>query len=324
MKKYKIGYSNSEEKSSNDELSYTYKYNNYKGKKIRLPEFKFPTPKAKKVESKISKGIEGKWKGMIFLRNSTLAETNFNPFNPNTDYDLLFKKINFNAKNLQFDGINYFTPNILRKWELFDNKSVIAYEDLWTCDIELDIIIRKEEGYDIIAKRFVKKIQIQLYHANYEYNHRVLDHMLPIREEKQILINENMEDLEITDHDSREGGAYLSVEGEFLNLEQKGPKEREIFGSTNANCWIDYKNSRVNYTLQQLSNNRLICHGSFFEDAIINWDTFSFEKNTSSCEPFNLIMEREKVEANTHINVGGDYVEKKVDIRDSVINRSEI
>ena len=158
MKKYKIGNSNSEEKSSNDELSYTYKYNNYKGKKIRLPEFKFPTPKAKKVESKISKGIEGKWKGMIFLRNSTLAETNFNPFNPNTDYDLLFKKINFNAKNLQFDGINYFTPNILRKWELFDNKSVIAYEDLWTCDIELDIIKRKEEGYDIIAKRFVKKI----------------------------------------------------------------------------------------------------------------------------------------------------------------------
>jgi|TARA_B110000263_G_scaffold230958_1_gene225894 hypothetical protein len=322
MKKYKIDNSNSEEKSFSDEL--LYKYKNYEGKKIKLPEFKFTPPKAKKIESEISKGIEGKWKGMIFLRNSTFAETNFNPFNPNTDYDLLFKKINFNAKNLQFGGINYFTPIILRKWGLFDNKSVIAYEDLWTCHIELDIIKRKDEGYDIIAKRFVKKIQIQLYHANYESNNRVLDYMLPIGEEKQISINENMKDLEITDHDSREGGAHLSVEGEFLNLEQKGPKEKEIFGSTNTNCWIDYKNSRVNYTLQQLSNNRLICYGSFFEDAIINWDTFSFEKNTSSCEPFNLIMEREKVEEKTHITVGGDYVEKKVDIKDSVINRSEI
>ena len=324
MKKYKISNDNNAGSSTPEEDSaYNYTYRNYEGARIRHPEFLFSVPKPKETEDEISEDIEGKWKGILFLRNASFAETEFSSFDSTLDYQKMFKKINFNA-NVQVGGIEYFTPLVLRKWGLFGNKSILACEELWTCDIEFDIIRKDRNNYDLVANKIVKKIQILQYYGHYEKNHRVIDFMLPIGKEKQISFNENLIGLELTDCDSREGGACLTRKGDFLTLEHNEPKEDEPFGSTNSDCWIEYKDSKLNYFIQQLSNNRLICHGSTFEHGIIHWDTFSKENNLSSCEQFNLIMSRKRAEPKTHITVGGDYVEKKVDIRDSVINRSEI
>ncbi|MBL07476.1 MAG: hypothetical protein CML96_00215 [Rhodobiaceae bacterium] len=324
MKKYKISDANNADSSTSEEDSaYNFTYRNYEGAKIRHPEFLFSVPEPKETEGEISEDIEGKWKGLLFLRNATFAETKFSSFDSTLDYDKMFKKINF-IRGAHVGGIEYYSPIILRKWGLFDNKSVLACEELWTCDIEFDIFRKDQKSYDLISKKTAKKIQIRQYYGHYEKNHRVIDFMLPIGEEKQISFNENLIGLELTDCDSREGGACLTRKGDFLTLEHDEPRDDEPFGSTNSDCWIESKDSKLNYFIQQLSNNSLICHGSAFEHGIIHWDTFIKENNLSSCEQFNLIMSRKRAEPKTHITVGGDYVEKKVDVRDSVINRSEI
>ena len=325
MKKYRISKENDSVPSASEgDSTYNYTYRNYEGTRIRHPEFVFSMPEPEETKSEINEDIEGKWKGLLFLRNASFAENQFSPFDSNLDYYRMFKKINFNV-SAQFSGTEYFTPSVLRKWELFGNKSVMACEELWTCDVEFDITGKDDHSYDLVAKKLIKKIQILQCYGRYAKNHRVLNNLLlPLGQEKQIAFNENLEGLELTDYDSREDGTCLTRKGDFLTLTHDKPNEDEPFGSTNSNCWVEYKENKQNYVLQQLSNNRLICHGSSFEHGVINWDTFSSEKNLLSCEQFNFIMSRERVEPKTQITVGGDYVEKKVEIKDSVVSRSEI
>jgi hypothetical protein len=56
----------------------------------------------------------------------------------------------------------------------------------------------------------------------------------------------------------------------------------------------------------------------------MHWSDLVIENNLNGTRQFRVALQRQKVEPKTHITVGGDYVEKKVDIRDSVINRSDI
>ena len=56
----------------------------------------------------------------------------------------------------------------------------------------------------------------------------------------------------------------------------------------------------------------------------MNWNDFVKEKNLNGTRQYRAVLQRQRVEPKTHITVGGDYVEKKVDITDSVISRSEI
>ena len=324
MKKYKISNANDAGSSTPEEDSaYDFTYRDYEGTRIRHPEFLFSVPEPKETEGEISEDIEGKWKGWFVMRNATFSEQEFSSFDSTLDYDKMFKKINF-LRGGHVGGIEYYSPIILRKWGLYGNKGVQAYEELWTCDIEFDIFRKDQKSYNLISKKTAKKIQIHRYYGHYEKNHRVIDNMIPIGEEKQISFNENLMGLESTDCDSREGDACLIRKGDFLTLEHDKPRDEESIRGVNSDCWIESKDCKLNYFIQQLSNNRLICHGSTFEHGIIHWDTFSKENNLSSCEQFNLIMSRKRAEPKTHITVGGDYVEKKVDIRDSVINRSEI
>ena len=74
MKKYKISNANNAGSSTPEEDSaYNYTYRNYEGARIRHPEFLFSVPKPKETEDEISEDIEGKWKGILFLRNASFA-----------------------------------------------------------------------------------------------------------------------------------------------------------------------------------------------------------------------------------------------------------
>ena len=224
MKKYKISNANNADSSTPEgDSAYDFTYRDYEGARIRHPEFLFSVPEPKETEGEISEDIEGKWKGLLFLRNATFAETEYSTFDSTLDYDKMFKKINF-MRGGHVGGIEYYSPIVLRKWGLFDNKSVLACEELWTCDVEFDIFKKDQKNYDLISKKTAKKIQIRQYYGHYEKNHRVIDYMLPIGEEKQISFNENLIGLEFTDCDSREGGACLTRKGDFLTLEHDEPK----------------------------------------------------------------------------------------------------
>ncbi len=56
----------------------------------------------------------------------------------------------------------------------------------------------------------------------------------------------------------------------------------------------------------------------------MNWNDLVKETNQNGTRQFRTVLRRERVEPRTHITVGGDYVEKKVEIKDSVVSRSEI
>ena len=78
------------------------------------------------------------------------------------------------------------------------------------------------------------------------------------------------------------------------------------------------------FVFQQIANSQLVLHGCWFEELTMHWSDLVIENNLNGPRQFRVALQRQKVEPKTHITVGGDYVEKKVDIRDSVINRSEI
>ena len=159
MKKYKISNANDAGSSTPEEDSaYDFTYRDYEGTRIRHPEFLFSVPEPKETEGEISEDIEGKWKGWFVMRNATFSEQEFSSFDSTLDYDKMFKKINF-RRGGHVGGIEYYSPIILRKWGLYGNKGVQAYEELWTCDIEFDIFRKDQKSYNLISKKTAKKTQ---------------------------------------------------------------------------------------------------------------------------------------------------------------------
>ena len=215
---------------------------------------------------------------------------------------------------------------MFRKYEWFDNNRITAFEELVQYVFNIDIIKIDSSHYSLRVKSLFKKFTMEHFFSKHERNHKILDYFVGnnYNEERRKLITDYLEGTEITVYDSKDMDNYLEKKGDFYILEHNAPEPDEIVGDAGANCKLTYDESRYTFVFQQIANSQLVLHGCWFTDCTMNWNDFVKEKNLNGTRQYRAVLQRQRVEPKTHITVGGDYVEKKVDIRDSVINRSEI
>jgi len=321
MRKYRLKSDSPADENKGDESEtggYTFK--DYEGEKIRYPEFVFKSPEAEKIIDVISADIEGKWKSSLMTRVATFKDNIVAPYNPDINYPKEYKKINFNVFEFRQ------TPLTYRKYEWFNNNRITAHEELVQYIFNIDIIKVSDGIYSLELKCFFKKFTMECFFSKHGRRHKILDFFLGVNynEERRKLITDHLEGTEMTIYDSNDLGNYLEKKGEFYTLDHNSPEPDEIVGDAGANCKLTYDESRYRFVLQQIANNQLVLHGSWFEDCTMNWNDLVKETNQSGTRQFRTVLRRERVEPRTHITVGGDYVEKKVEIKDSVVSRSEI
>ena len=326
MRKYRLKSDSPADENKGDESEtggYTFK--DYEGEKIRYPEFLFKSPESEKIIDVISDDIEGKWKGSLMTRVAELRDNIVAPYNSDIDYIEEYKKINFNIFE-QTVNPEFTTPLMYRKYEWFNNNRITAFEELVQYVFNCDIIRVSDGSYSLRLKSLFKKFTMERFFSKHGRRHKLLDHFLGINynEERRKLITDHVEGTEATIYDSNDLGNYLEKKGEFYTLDHNSPEPDEIVGDAGANCKLTYDESRYRFVLQQIANNQLVLHGSWFEDCTMNWNDLVKETNQNGTRQFRTVLRRERVEPSTHITVGGDYVEKKVVIKDSVVSRSEI
>ena len=319
MKKYRLPSDN--EVNRNLNKSTKYKFRNYEGEEIRHPEYLFNMPEAEKKIDIVSEGPEGKWKGSPIIKVAEFRDNIVSPYDSNIDYREQYKIINF---NIFYDVL--ISPLVLRKYDWFDNNRITAFEELIQYVFNIEISKVSADRYSLRLKSFFKKFTMKEFFSKHSKNHDVLDHYFGINynEERRKLITEHLEGTEVTVYDSEDMGNYLEKKGDFYVLEHNSPLPDEVVGDAGANCKLTYDQSKYTFVFQQIANNQLVLHGCWFEDLTMHWSDLVIEKNLTAPRQFRTALQRQKIEPKTHITVGGDYVEKKVDIKDSVINRSEI
>ncbi|HJM17529.1 MAG TPA: hypothetical protein QGI59_03370 [Candidatus Poseidoniia archaeon] len=319
MKKYRLQSDN--DSDQNLTKSNKYKFKNYDGEKIRNPEYLFNMPKAEKKVDIVSEDIEGKWKGTPIVKVAELRDNIVSPYNPDIDYQEEYKIINF---NLFYDVL--ITPIVLRKYDWFNNNRITAFEELIQYVFNIEINKVSTDRYSLRLKSLFKKFTMQEFFSKHTKNHKVLDHYFGINynEERRKLITDHLEGTELKIYDSEDMGIYLEKKGDFYVLEHNTPFPDEVVGDAGANCKLTYDQSKYTFVFQQIANSQLVLHGCWFEELTMHWSDLVIENNLNGTRQFRVALQRQKVEPKTHITVGGDYVEKKVDIRDSVINRSDI
>ena len=263
----------------------------------------------------------GTWKGSPILKVAEYTNHVVAPYSPDIDYINEYKLVNFNM----FDN-SEITPLMFRKYEWFDNNRITAFEELVQYVFNIDIIKIDSSHYSLRVKSLFKKFTMEHFFSKHERNHKILDYFVGnnYNEERRKLITDYLEGTEITVYDSKDMDNYLEKKGDFYILEHNAPEPDEIVGDAGANCKLTYDESRYTFVFQQIANSQLVLHGCWFTDCTMNWNDFVKEKNLNGTRQYRAVLQRQRVEPKTHITVGGDYVEKKVDIRDSVINRSEI
>jgi len=322
MRKYRLGSdSSSDKESSKDSKRGKYTFKDYEGEKIRYPEYVFQTPETEKIIDVLSEDIVGTWKGSPILKVAEYTNHVVAPYSPDIDYINEYKLVNFNM----FDN-SEITPLMFRKYEWFDNNRITAFEELVQYVFNIDIIKIDSSHYSLRVKSLFKKFTMEHFFSKHERNHKILDYFVGnnYNEERRKLITDYLEGTEITVYDSKDMNNYLEKKGDFYILEHNAPEPDEIVGDAGANCKLTYDESRYTFVFQQIANSQLVLHGCWFTDCTMNWNDFVKEKNLNGTRQYRAVLQRQRVEPKTHITVGGDYVEKKVDIRDSVINRSEI
>tara|TARA_Y100000590_G_scaffold469255_1_gene655826 strand:+ start:1621 stop:2592 length:972 start_codon:yes stop_codon:yes gene_type:complete len=299
-----------------------YSFREYDGEKIRHPEYKFQEPEKEKIIDVLSEDIEGKWKGSPMIRVAEYADQTVSPYNPDIDYLHEYKLINFNM----FDHEDVVTPLILRKYEWFNNNRITAFEELVQYVFNIDITKIDTNRYSLRVKSLFKKFTVENFFSEHVRNHKVLDYFFGVNynKDRRKLITDYLEGTETTIYDSNDMDNYLEKKGDFYILEHNSPEPDEIVGDAGANCKLAYDESRYTFVFQQIANSQLVLHGCWFTECVMNWNELVKEKNMNGTRQYRTVLQRQRVEPKTHISVGGDYVEKKVDIRDSVINRSDI
>ena len=319
MKKYRLP--SDSESNQISTRNNKYKFKNYEGEEIRHPEYLFNMPKAEKKVDIVSEDIEGKWKGTPIVKVAEFRDNIVSPYNPDIDYQEEYKIINF---NLFYDVL--ITPIVLRKYDWFNNNRITAFEELIQYVFNIEINKVSTDRYSLRLKSLFKKFTMQEFFSKHTKNHRVLDHYFGINynEERRKLITDHLEGTELTIYDSEDMGVYLEKKGDFYILEHNAPSPDEVIGDAGANCKLTYDQSKYTFVFQQIANSQLVLHGCWFEELTMHWSDLVIENNLNGTRQFRVALQRQKVEPKTHITVGGDYVEKKVDIRDSVINRSDI
>jgi len=319
MKKYRLLSDN--ESDHNLTKNTKYQFKNYEGEEIRHPEYLFKMPEAEKKIDIVSEDIEGKWKSSLIIKVAEFRDNIVSPYNADVDYRDQYKIINF---NLFYDVL--ISPLVLRKYDWFNNNRITAFEELIQYVFSIEISKVSTNQYSLRLKSLFKKFTIQQFFSKHTKNHKVLDHYFGINynEERRKLITDHLEGTEATIYDSEDMGNYLEKKGDFYILEHNAPSPDEVVGDSGANCKLTYNQSKYTFVFQQIANSQLVLHGCWFEDLTMHWSDLVIEKNLTAPRQFRTALQRQKVEPKTNITVGGDYVEKKVDIRDSVINRSDI
>jgi len=320
MRKYSL----TSNKESDSGLTKTpkYKFKNYEGEEIRHPEYLFKMPEPEKKVDIVSEDIEGKWKGSPLIRVAEFRDNIVSPYNSDIDYRNQYKIIGF---NIFYDDV-IVTPLVLRKFDWFDNNRITAFEELVQYVFSIEISKVSTDRYSLRLKSLFKKFTMERFFSKHTKNHKVLDHFFGINynEERRKFIADHLVGTETTIYDSEDLGNYLEKKGDFYILEHNSPEPDMIVGDTGANCKLTYDQSKYTFVFQLLANNQLVLHGCWFEELTMHWSDLVIENNLNGARQFRIPLQRQKVEPKTHITVGGDYVEKKVDIKDSVINRSDI
>ena len=319
MRKYRLPSDNDSDSNASKRTKYQFK--DYEGEEIRHPNYLFNMPEAEKKVDIVSEGIEGKWKGSPIVKVAEFRDNIVSPYNPDLDYQEEYKIINF---NIFYDVL--ISPIVLRKYDWFNNNRITAFEELIQYVFSIEINKVSTNRYSLRLKSLFKKFTMQQFFSKHTKNHKVLDHYFGINynEERRKLITDHLEGTEATIYDSEDMGNYLEKKGDFYILEHNTPSPDEVIGDAGANCKLTYDQSKYTFVFQQIANSQLVLHGCWFEELTMHWSDLVIENNLNGPRQFRVALQRQKVEPKTHITVGGDYVEKKVDIRDSVINRSEI
>ena len=319
MRKYRLPSDN--ESDPNLTKSTKYQFKKYEDEEIRHPEYLFNMPEPEKKVDIVSEDIEGKWKGTPIVKVAEFRDNIVSPYNSDIDYRDQYKIINF---NIFYDVL--ISPLVLRKYDWFDNNRITAFEELVQYVFSIEISKVSTDRYSLRLKSLFKKFTIQQFFSKHTKNHNVLDHYFGINynEERRKLITDHLEGTEATIYDSEDMGNYLEKKGDFYILEHNTPSPDEVIGDAGANCKLTYDQSKYTFVFQLIANSQLVLHGCWFEELTMHWSDLVIENNLNGTRQFRVTLQRQKVEPKTHITVGGDYVEKKIDIKDSVINRSEI
>jgi len=287
--------------------------------RIEYPTFSFST--ANLGESRIITGgdLEGTWMGNAMIKGPTYEEKTIHPYNPEMNYREVFSKYGYEEIGGEDDTISART---LRKWDWFENKCIIAYYSNILVEYKLDISKIAEKEFEVIIRHKSKSMDTDPYYAKYEKNHDVMNWFASETLEKQKQINERMMGLESQD-DSKirikeSSGFYRPINDNYI-LEQIGLETPLALGTKMKN--IDIKGG---FAIQQVAEDRIALHRSEYSIRELDRPSFINIRTTDSTSQFRFELTRIKRTPTTSINVEGDYIEKKIDVRDSVINRSQI
>ena len=287
--------------------------------RIEYPTFSFSTVNVE--ESRVITGgdLEGTWMGNALIRGPTYEEKTIHPYNPELNYRELFSKSRQEGIGGDDDMISART---LRKWGWFGNKCIIASYTNVLIEYKLDISKIAKKEFEIIIRYKTKSIDTDPYYAKYEKNHDVMNWFQPETLEKQKQINERMIGLESQgDYKIRikeSNGFYLPINDNYF-LEQIGMETPFAPGIKLKE--VDLKEGLA---IQQVAEDRIALHRSRYSIREMDRAGFINIRTIDSTLQYRFELTRIKRTPTTSINVEGDYIEKKIDVRDSVINRSQI
>ncbi len=293
--------------------------------RIRHPNFSYSNPIKQAELGIISKSIEGKWVGTSVVHECTYEEKTFVPYNPEINYGDLFSSFGYEGMGNDYDVISSRT---LKKWDWFGNKCIIAFDSSNVYEHSLEIEEVNGAELKLNSRVHFKNLNIDNFYSKYEKNHKVMNRFQNESLEKQEEIDRRLQG---TEHAGEEcllhqvNGFYVPANEDHLNL-KIGVKDYlgVIPSSPEKDCYTMILEQKEGLAIQQISDDSIIMHSSSYSvidlirPELINVRTFRATKQHKT--EFKRIRQK----PTTNINVSGDYVAKKVEIRDSVINRSEI
>ena len=292
--------------------------------RIRHPNFSFVLPQKRKELSRISRSIEGKWVGTSVVQECTYEEKYYLPYNPELDYIDLFTTAP--TADLSEDGP--ITPRTLRKWDWFDNKCIIAFDSFNVYEKNMEIEAVNSTDFNVSGSIYFKSLRTDTHYSKYEKNHMVMNRFQPETIDKQKEINERMQGTEHKFDDyliHKKEGFYVVVDENVANP-KIGIKEPLGMapGSPEKDSYTRVLEDKSGTAIQQISDDKIVVHASNYFVHDLNTPDLIHRRIYMSSKQCTTEYTRVRERATTNINVSGDYVSKKVDIKDSVINRSEI
>ena len=322
MKTFRMPQKSNKKNSTNESNYRIYGEDNLR---IRHPSFSFVIPQKRDVLGRISRNIEGKWVGTSVVQGCTYEEKYFLPYDPKNDYVDLFTTAAYGGMG---DDGSPITPRTLRKWDWFDNKCIIAFDGMNVYETNMEIEAVNSTDYNVSGRIYFKSLRTDNHYSKYDKNHMVMNKFQPETIAKQNEVDERMQGTEHKFDDyliHKKNGFYIKVDDNVVNP-KIGLKEPlgMVPGFPEKDSYTRILEDKSGTAIQQISDDKIVVHASSYFVHDLNTPNLINRRIYISSKQYTTEYTRVRERATTNINVSGDYVAKRVDIKDSVINRSEI